>query len=730
MKRMPHGWRVAPRALAVVLAGVGTIAAPWFPALAKLETWREESASAFGKGKRERIVVADSGKVRLGHALKPLGTLEASRVWDLARGPDGELYAATGDEGKVFRRPGKDGAAWSVAYDAADTQALSIAVTPDGQVFVGTGPTGQVVDLTDPKHPANRPGPDVQYVWDLAADPHGNLYAATGPNGQLWKRSKGGAWSLLYDSKHAHLLCVAVAPDGSVYAGSDGEGLIYKVAPGGKVSVVYDAPQSEVRTLLVRPDGSFYAGTAAESGGGSGRGPSSFPSGGGPGGPGPFGARPGETASGPGASPLQDVPAKPEAPGQEKSRTRPSTPSGGSASPRPLSAGDNAVFRIDHEGVVREVFRARALVFALAMQGDHLLVGTGPDGQLYEVRDDGHESAPVAKLDSGHVLSLLADPSGGVLIGTADPGSVVRLEPGYVPAGTLTSDVRDTKLISRFGSVTWRGETPPGTSVGVQVRSGNVAEPDPTWSDWSTEQIDPANGQASVPPGRFVQYRVKLSTREPSVTPELHAVTLRYQSANLPPEITRLDVPDVSSLDGSSRQARITFRWDVNDPNDDDLSYTLFLRKEGWPNWVKLTDQPITDKTLPWDSTSVPAGLYRVRLSASDRPSNNPSDALNRERVSEPFIVDHEAPEVVIKPTARGASVTLRDGLTRIVRASYALDGGDWVSVFPDDGLFDTPRERLTIDLPGLKSGSHILMVRATDAAGNVGNGDALIEVK
>ena len=50
-------------------------------------------------------------------------------------------------------------------------------------------------------------------VWALAADPRGNLYAATGPTGQLWKRSVDGAWSLLLDSKHAHLLCVAIGPD-------------------------------------------------------------------------------------------------------------------------------------------------------------------------------------------------------------------------------------------------------------------------------------------------------------------------------------------------------------------------------------------------------------------------------------------------------------------------------------------------------------------------------------
>jgi hypothetical protein len=732
MRSQPPEGRAANRALVLGMAVSATVLAGWLPALARLETWREESASAFGKGRRDRVVIADNGRVRLGQTLKPLGSLDAARVWDLARGANDTLFAATGDDGKVFRRGPKDDDPWTVAYDSTDTQALSLAVGPDGHVFAGTGPSGQVVDVTDPKHPASRPHPGVQYIWDLAGDEKGNLFAATGPTGQLWKRSPDGAWSLLLDSKHPHLLCVAVAGDGSLYAGSDGEGLVYKVAPGGKVSVLYDAPQSEVRTLLVGPDGAVYAGTAAEAGGGPGRSPSMFSGGGLTKNSGSPTGRPSDTLTASARPrPAQDAPpTKPDtAPDQIRPRG-PAPPGGGSASPRPASPGDNAVYRIDRDGVARELFRAKALVFALALQKDRVLVGTGPDGQLHELRDDGRESAPIARLDSGQILALLNEPGGGLLIGAGDPGSVVRLEPGHVSSGLLLSDVRDTKLISRFGAISWRAELPTGTSVALQVRTGNVSEPDATWSDWSPEQSDPDNAQAQAPAGRFVQYRAKLSTRDPSVTPELHSVSLRYQSANLAPEINKLDVPDVSALDGATRQTRLTFRWDVHDPNDDELEYTLHLRKEGWAGWVKLNEQPQTEKSFAWDTTSVPPGLYKVRLTASDRPSNNADDALSREKVSETFIVDHEPPSVTIKALSRRAVATLKDKLTRITKSAYAVDGGDWIPVFPEDGLFDTPSETVTIPLPNLKPGTHVLVVRATDSAGNVGTGDALIEVR
>ncbi|WP_422927036.1 hypothetical protein [Singulisphaera sp. PoT] len=719
---------------AALIAGAvasGFIPAQW--AFAKLDAWRQETAAAFNKGHRERVVVSDNGRIRLGQSLSPVGKLDASRVWDLASTADGTVYAATGDAGKVFRRESKDGAEWTVAYDADDTQVLSLAVLPENRVLAGTGPTGLIVDLTDPKNPKPTPAldPSVKYIWDLATDAKGNLYAVTGPTGQLWKVAADGNRTLLYDSPHSHLLSVAVGSDGSVYAGSDGEGLIYRVSPDGKASVVYDAPQNEVRTLLFAPDGTLYAGTAAESGGGGGgspgRGPGLFSGGG--------GATTSSTTPPSGATVASaDAPEPPKPPSPTPPPrppvSSPSSSGGGSASPKPPSPGDNAVYRISNDGVPREVFRARVLIYALAWQEGRLLVGTGPDGQLFEVRDQGHESAPIARLDHGQILALLTDPKGNLLIGTGDPGAVARLESGYVPTGTLVSEVLDTKLISRFGALSWRSDQPEATTVAVQVRSGNVGEPDATWSAWSPEQTTPTTSKANVPPGRFAQYRLTLSTKNQAVTPEVRSVVIRYQTVNLPPEVSKVDVPDVSILDGTTRQTKLTLRWDVSDPNGDELEYALHIRKDGWPDWIRLGDEHHTGSNYEWDTTSVPDGLYRYRLTASDRPSNNADDALTRERTSEPFLVDHLAPAVAIESKSRGAVVTLRDNATRITKSAYALDGGEWTPIFPDDGLYDSNEETITLSLPDLKPGTHVLVIRANDAAGNTGTGDILLDVR
>ncbi len=826
-------------AATVLIFFSGAFATAWG---SKVETWKVESQAAFFKGKRERVIVSDTGRVRLslGLAGDNAKGLSARRVWKLVRTSDGSIYAATGDEGKVFKLVPKTDA-WTIALDAADTQIFSLAVLPDGKVMAGTGAGGQVIDVSSADHPASRPDPAVKYIWDLAADKGGNLYAATGPSGQLWKRAGDGKWTLVLDTKHSHLLSVAVGINGEVYAGSDGDGLIYKIVDG-KTSVVYDSPQTEIRSLLVAPDGSLYAGTADFTGGtpgtGVGRGfatgmrehadegliarddgtnsgrliktsSNAFPA---PIGPGidsrnvdvseispSFALRIGLKAErSTGIADLNEISrsfvrrdgvkgersacryviddqmhgaianellgirtqaskrrldhkdigdrlviaaiaglttsfsalgawADDSDRGELDTATAFQAPAGGTATMRPIRPGENVVYHIDRDGVPREVFRARVLVHSLAWRNDSLLIGTGPDGELYEVRDDGRETTPLARLDSGQILSLVVDPDGSVWIGSGEPAAVGKLKSTYVESGTLVSDVLDAKLISRFGTASWRGENPLGTSTTLEMRTGNVGEPDETWAPWSSPVSDASGSKTDVPAGRFAQFRLNLKTSDPTKTPDVRSIAVHYQSVNLPPELTKIDVPDVVFGDGSTRGGKVAIKWTANDPNGDELSYMLMVKKEGWPDWVELWDKPKTDTSFSWDGWSVPAGVYRARVTASDRLSNAPGDSLARTITSDAFVIDHEPPRVSLRKTEKGFEAEIHDDLTRVVKALYAVDGGDWTPIFPVDGLYDSTHEKLRMDLLDLKPGAHVVVVQATDAAGNTGSTDLVI---
>ena len=65
--------RVNPirRAAGILVAALVLIALGTMAASAKIETWRQEGPTAFAKAHREGVVVSDTGRVRLGHALAP-----------------------------------------------------------------------------------------------------------------------------------------------------------------------------------------------------------------------------------------------------------------------------------------------------------------------------------------------------------------------------------------------------------------------------------------------------------------------------------------------------------------------------------------------------------------------------------------------------------------------------------------------------------------------------------
>jgi hypothetical protein len=71
---------------------------------------------------------------------------------------------------------------------------------------------------------------------------------------------------------------------------------------------------------------------------------------------------------------------------------------------------------------------------------------------------------------------------------------------------------------------------------------------------------------------------------------------------------------------------------------------------------------------------------------------------------------------------------TAADELTRLVAAAYSVDSRKWASAFPTDGLFDGKAKTFRFRSEPLKAGTHVVVVRVTDAAGNVGTADVVFQ--
>jgi hypothetical protein len=125
-----------------------------------------------------------------------------------------------------------------------------------------------------------------------------------------------------------------------------------------------------------------------------------------------------------------------------------------------------------------------------------------------------------------------ADFNTGTFQGTAlasTSGGGVRLAPTssttFTSTGTFTSVVFDAGGVATWGTARWTANLPSATTLVVQTRSGNSATPDSTWSSWTSVSN---SGQISSPSGRYLQYRLVLTTNKPTATPTLFGIDFSW----------------------------------------------------------------------------------------------------------------------------------------------------------------------------------------------------------
>jgi hypothetical protein len=93
-------------------------------------------------------------------------------------------------------------------------------------------------------------------------------------------------------------------------------------------------------------------------------------------------------------------------------------------------------------------------------------------------------------------------------------------------SGTYLSSVLDAGRTATWGNTDWTSSLPAGTSILVEVRGGNSAVPDGTWSSWSTVTD---GGSIGLAPSRYLQYRITLLTNDPTLTPSFNDILFTWQ---------------------------------------------------------------------------------------------------------------------------------------------------------------------------------------------------------
>jgi len=127
----------------------------------------------------------------------------------------------------------------------------------------------------------------------------------------------------------------------------------------------------------------------------------------------------------------------------------------------------------------------------------------------------------------------------GGLVLTVD---CIRTTP-FVTSGTYTSRIFDGVSSKNWGAVTWNADVPFETGVAIYTRSGDVAVPDGTWSNYT---LIPTSGSIAGGSSRYIQYQAVLTTSNTLYTPALKDISITCTEATVvAPTVT--DHPDSQS---------------------------------------------------------------------------------------------------------------------------------------------------------------------------------------
>jgi hypothetical protein len=718
------------------------------------------SWSDFIRGRFQGISLSRDGRLSLAPKVETVFSSDQPVIWAVAEAPDGTLYAATGNRGRVYRI-GRNGSS-SLLWTADHPEVFALAIGPDGTLYAGTSPDGNVYRIHNGQSEEYF-APHTRYIWSLAVAPDGALYVGTGDQGKVFRVVSAGKGELYYDTGQSHVTSLALDGQDRLLAGTEPNGLLYRITARDKAFVLYNSSLPEIRALVPMPDGSVYAaalgGSVAKLAQAANQAVQNLGTG-----------QPGTAvttsitveaqSTGPGGE-IKPPTAAP--PGQSQSPAVATPQAGTQVTPAVdlSNVEKSAIYRINPDGTVETLWSSKEEnVYDVLALGEQILFSTDVEGRVYSLAPDRRVTLITQTNESQTTRLLRVDHS--ILAATANMGRILRLGETPGAAGEYEAPVHDAGTVARWGSLSWRAAQPAGCALEFRTRSGNAAKPDRTWSDWSEPLRDASGSRIASPNARYVQWKAAMSGTA-GATPAIDSVTLGYLPQNSPPVVRSISVvtqmaavsPSAKPAAGASNaaysvtvtdsadansapaagatpqtlpraaQQQVTVVWQADDPDGDRLVYSVYFRGADETEW-KLLKADLHDNSVTFDADALADGPYYFRVVASDREANPPASAREAQLVSAPVTIDNTPPAVtVLSVTRTGASAHIEweaaDAASPLRRAEYSVDAGSWVPMEAADGVIDSMREKFSLDLANLAPGEHLVALRAADSANNTG---------
>lgn len=685
--------------------------------------WSVNTRADVLRGDAKGVSISDNGTISLAPKLTEVFRTDQSFVWSSAIDAAGNTFLGTGADGKIFKVDASGNG--RLFYDTNELNVAALAIGRNGEIYAGTSPDGKVYRIEQNGNATVFFEPKEKYIWSLAVLADGSLAVGTGENGKIYKVRTANAApesSLLFDTSETHIISLATDKNGNLYAGTDSNGLVLRFAADGKPFALLDSPLREIHELAIGTDGSVYALALGDSTAAATAAPAATP----------------ESAT---VSVDKPNPAVPETP--QKSRYD-------------LTGAKSAVYRILPDGG-NDILWSSATVTGFSLYahqtGNGVLLGTSDKGRIYNIGNDGRETL-VLQTGEGQVSTIKT--FGQKLFATSsNQGKLYSFGAESNAEGNYESAVLDAKAVSSWGRIWWRS----AGNVSLQTRSGNTESPNETWSAWSAAYSDAKGTQISSPKAKYLQWRavlrsagtlneVNVSFLPRNIAPEILSIQILPTNVGLaanPPmqidpniEASGIDplvfgIPNVAVPPRRLYQRGATsLQWTAEDRNGDKLEYSVYYREIGEANF-KLLKENLSENFYTIDGQSLADGRYVFRIVARDSHSNPLSQTLSGERTSEPVDIDNTAPTVspIGTPQISGEKVSVvfeaTEASSFINKAEYSINGGEWQTVYADDGISDGQKERYSFDVTLRNAGEYSITLRVFDTNGNAGNARVLV---
>ncbi len=617
----------------------------------------------------------------------------------LTKAPDSWVHRAKGDyaKAKLYEAAVRDDGRIALAlshHQLAEVPADVIwcVAVRDGTAYVGTGTAGKVYTISATGEVKEFFATGEMNVHDLRFDKDGNLYAATSPHGKLFRITQDGKGEVVYNSGGTYIWCLVMAPDGAIYAGSGSPARIHVIDTKAQPvtgRVLAEFPAANVLSLARADSGELYAGTSNG------------------------GVVYQVQADGAASAVCQLSATSVEAMARDAAGNIYASGSPG---------GD--VYRIPASGAPLLWCKTeQGTVYGLAaMPSGDVIAATGPNGLIVRIGADGRPEV-MSRPETG-LATAIAESAGAVYVGVSGPCALHEFGPDYASSGQIESAPLDAERPARWGRLEWAADTPAGTEVKAEARSGDSPDPKDHWSEWTP--VD--GGVIGSPRARYLQYRLTLTTTDPKVTPQVTAVWVSRQPQNRPPTCSL-----TSPAPGDRAAKKYTVKWEGRDPDKDSLVYQVAVSSDSGKTWKDLK-KDLIETQYEWDTAQSSDGQYLVRVKATDARSR-PDDPQAVEVVGS-LTVDNTAPQVMIFTTSVSVTEDKRaqlkgmatDASSAIRSVEYRVDDGSWQSLplpMVESSLVD-----FAVASDVLSAGKHKVEVRAFDAAGNSASDQAEVKVE